>query len=294
MPEGKLFDFLNWWLVMRAAIDARRIHVAGDVEFSSEIERSFSVEESDEDMRRFIEEKGYLHIRGLFSEEEMAAVEADYAIAAPHYEKGKEGWFATTKDGEEHLVRMNGFDRYSKVAVELINDERFLRIGGIPGIGHAPTRVPGNRVGALSKPIGVVKGISDVPWHKDCSVGRHSYECCNLTVGISVNGAGPKSGMLRVVPGTHRALVWTAPCLQPNLDLQPIDLPTQTGDVTVHLSCTQHMSQPPVDHTRKVLYTGFSQIPADAELAAINRDRLSSVIGKTHTSVSQEPGYLGD
>ena len=66
--------------------------------------------------------------------------------------------------------------------------------------------MPGNRIGALTKPIGVVKGISDVPWHKECSLGRHSYECCSLTVGISVTGAAAESGMLRVVPGTHRAL----------------------------------------------------------------------------------------
>ena len=63
--------------------------------------RSFTLDDSDEDMRRFLEEVGYLHIRGLFSEEEMAAVEADYAKAAPHYEEGgRPGWFATTQDGE--------------------------------------------------------------------------------------------------------------------------------------------------------------------------------------------------
>jgi hypothetical protein len=295
MPEGGLPDFLNWWLVLRAAIDGRRIHVAGDVKFDRELQRSFTPEDSDEEMRAFLEEAGYLHIQGLFSGEEMAAVEADYPNAAPHYEKGRpDSWFATTMDGAEHLVRMNGFDRHSEIAVELIDDERFLRIAGIPGLAHEPRRTGGMRVSALDKPIGVVKGISDVPWHKDCSLGRHSYECCSLTVGISVTGADANSGQLRVVPGSHRALVWPAPCMQPGLDLQPIDLPTQTGDVTVHLSCTQHMSQPPVTRPRKVLYTGFSQAPADREAADMNRQRLSSVIGRTHTSVSQEPGYLGD
>ena len=48
-----------------------------------------------------------------------------------------------------------------------------------------------------------MKGISDVPWHKDCSLGRHSYECCSLTVGISVTGADAESGQLRVVAGSH-------------------------------------------------------------------------------------------
>jgi hypothetical protein len=295
MPKGGLPEFLNWWLVLRAALDGCRIHARGDVKFDTETRRSFTPDDSDADMRAFLEEAGYLHIVGLFSEDEMAAVEADFPKAAPHYEKGDPlAWFATTKDGVEHLVRMEGFDRYSEAAVDLIEDERFQRIGRIPGVGHVPRREPGARVGALTKPIGVVKGISDVPWHKDCSLGRHSYECCTLTVGISVNGADANSGQLRVVPGTHRALVWPAPCVQPGLDLEPIDLPTRTGDVTVHLSCTQHMSQPPVANPRKVLYTGFSQKPVDPEAAEVNRQRLNAVRSKTHTSISQQPGHLGD
>jgi hypothetical protein len=295
MPEGGLPDFLDWWLILRSVLDGRRVHAAGDVEFEIEPRHSFSPDDSDEDMRRFLEEVGYLHIRGLFSEAEMAAVEADYPKAAPHYEKGDvQAWFGTTHDGEEHLVRMEGFDRYSEVAAELIDEDRFRRIGRIPGCGHELAAKPGQRIGALTKPIGIVKGISDVPWHKDCSLGRHSYECCSLTVGISVTGADARSGQLRVVPGTHRALVWPAPCVQPGLDLQPIDLPTRIGDVTVHLSCTQHMSQPPVERTRKVLYTSFNQVAPDAEQAAANRARLGSVRSKTHTTVSQFPGHRGD
>jgi hypothetical protein len=295
MPEGGLPDFLNWWLVLRAALDERRIHARGDLVLSGDIHRSFTPDDSDEQMRDFLERAGYLHIRGLFSEDEMAAVAADYERAAPHYEKGDpRGWFATTKDGSEHLVRMEGFERFSEATAQLLDEDRFLRIARIPGLDHEPRRQLGSRAGALVKPIGVVKGISDVPWHKDCSLGRHSYECCSLTVGISVTGADAESGQLRVVPGSHRALVWPAPCLQPGLDLEPIDLPTRTGDVTVHLSCTQHMSQPPVKRTRKVLYTGFAQRPTDPEAAERNRRRLNAVRSRTHTSISQQPGYLGD
>jgi len=295
MPEGSLPDFLNWWLVLRSALDGRRIHVPGDVELAQDVPRSFHVDDSDAEMRAYLEDAGYLHIQGVFTAEEMAAVAADYPKAAPHFQKGDpRAWFATRKDGEEQLVRMEGFDRYSPVTTELIDRECFQRIGRIPGIGHLQARSPGARVGALTKPIGVVKGISDVPWHKDCSLGRHSYECCSLTVGISVTGADAESGQLRVVPGSHRALVWPAPCMQPGLDLEPLDLPTRTGDVTVHLSCTQHMSQPPVTQTRKVLYTGFRQVPVDADAAEAQRQRLNAVRSKTHTHVSQEPGYLGD
>ena len=78
--------------------------------------------------------------------------------------------------------------------VALLDDERFQRIGRIPGAGHVRGASPARASARSSKPIGVVKGISDVPWHKDCSLGRHSYECCSLTVGISVTGADAESG----------------------------------------------------------------------------------------------------
>lgn len=294
MPEGGLPDFLNWWLVLRAALDGRRIHVAGDVTFPEAPGRSFTSDDPDEALRTYLETFGYLHVRGVFTAEEMAAVEADYPKAAPSFQKGDpRAWFATTHDGVEHLVRMEGFDAHSDATARLVEDERIQRIGRIPGLGHEMRHGRGARVGALTKPIGVVKGISDVPWHKDCSLGRHSYECCSLTVGISVTGADARSGQLRVVPGSHRALVWPAPCLQPGLDLEPLDLPTGTGDVTVHLSCTQHMSQPPETRPRKVLYTGFRLQPADPDAARVHRQRAEAVRSKTHTSISQEPGYLG-
>jgi hypothetical protein len=54
------------------------------------------------------------------------------------------------------------------------------------------------------------------------------------------------------------------------------------------------MSQAPSIRTRKVLYTGFGQQPTDAEATQRNRLRLDAVRSKTHTSVSQEPGYQGE
>jgi hypothetical protein len=54
------------------------------------------------------------------------------------------------------------------------------------------------------------------------------------------------------------------------------------------------MSQPPVHRTRQVLYTGWSQRPTDADEAERNRRRLQAVRSRTHTTVSQEPGYLGE
>jgi hypothetical protein len=41
---------------------------------------------------------------------------------------------------------------------------------------------------------------------------------------------------------------------QPGCDLPVVDLPTRTGDVTMHLSCTLHMAQPPVERERRVIW----------------------------------------
>jgi len=58
-------------------------------------------------------------------------------------------------------------------------------------------------------------------------------------------------------------------------DLPVVPLPTRTGDVTVHLSCTLHQSVPPKARERRVLYTGFRLPPrgTDAEREALERLR---------------------
>ena len=105
----------------------------------------------------------------------------------------------------------------------------------------------------------MIEGISDVSWHKDCSIGGHSRHCCGLAVGISVTGATKENGELGVVAGSHRANV--AALGVDGLDLPRIPLPTRTGDLTVHCSCTLHMSRPPVSAERRVVYTGFGLAP---------------------------------
>jgi len=296
MPAGGLADFLDWWLVLRSALDERPIHAPGAVEFrrpdggALDLHRSFAPGDPVEEMSHFLHEAGFLHLRGVFGESEMAAVAADMDDAAPSYREGDgNSWWAGTADGSRRLVRMQRFDRHSSTTAGLLSDERFLSLGRIPGDGHVHSARADNRIEALFKPIGVVQGISDVPWHKDCSLGRHSYECCRLTVGISVTGADARSGQLRVRPGSHRALVWPA-LAQPGLDLPELELPTRTGDVTVHLSCTLHMAQPPVDRERRVLYTGFG-LPARTSDAAGAQARLRDVREKAHVTVSQPPGH---
>ena len=263
--DGSISHVMDWWLVLRAALDERRWEPVEAIDLPEDLARSFAPDDDPADMRRFLEQAGYLHLRGLFTPDEMAEVSADMDAAAPTYERGDDrSWWAETIDGPR-LVRMHGFQDHSPTTAALLGDRRFLQIAEIPGCGHVRRRTGGNAIEALFKPLGVTEGISDIPWHKDCSLGRHSYECCSLTVGISVTGGGPTTGQLRVVAGSHRALMWPALADPTTIGLPEVALPTEAGDVTVHLSCTHHMAQPPTERERRVMYTDFRLPSPDEE-----------------------------
>jgi hypothetical protein len=288
---GRLEHLLDWWLVLRGALDGREIYTPGSIAFTAtdgrvlDLHQSFRPDDDPALQRAFLEEAGFLHIEGVFRDDEMLELERDIDRHASAYapDDGK-SWWAKTGDGSERLVRQYGFDQHSDHAKALLEDDRFLRIGQITGDGHESAKT----CQALTKPLGVVSGISDVPWHKDCGLGRHSYDCCGMTVGISVTGADATSGQLRVIAGSHRGLVWPA-FSRKGMDLPEIDLPTKTGDVTVHLSCTTHMSQPPVDRERRVIYSGFSLPPADPAAVASGRKRLFRIRESIPEGVSQKP-----
>jgi hypothetical protein len=299
MPRGRLDDLLDWWVVLRGLLDERPVHTVGAVDFHDragaplDLHHSFHPDDDADEMAHFLSEAGFLHIAGLFTAGEMAAISADMDAALPTYQPDDgRSWWARTASGENRAVRLQYFHEHSPTTAALLADDRFLRISRLTSDGHRLSdedRV-GNMIEALVKPLGIVEGISDLPWHKDCSLGRHSYQCCSMTVGISVTGADADSGQLRVVAGSHRALIQPA-FVRRGLDLPQIDLPTEAGDVTVHLSCTMHMSQPPITQERRVMYTGF-RLPDPEGAAMVGGDKIRRIREGAYKTVSQPPSPL--
>ncbi|HVX18531.1 MAG TPA: phytanoyl-CoA dioxygenase family protein [Acidimicrobiales bacterium] len=294
LVRGPFQALLDWTVVLRSVIDGRPLHTTGSVEFHDRdgsplgLHRAFRIGDDPDDIAHFLGEAGFLHLEGVFDPEEMAEISADMDRAAADYSPGdNRSWWAETDDGTNRLVRMQYFQDRSPATAAMLTDDRLQSIARLTTDGHRNAKPGPNRnlVEALVKPLGVVKGISDVPWHKDCSLGSHSYRCCSLTVGISVTGADAASGQLRVVAGSHRTLI-QAGFVRDNLDLPQIDLPTSTGDVTVHLSCTLHMSQPPVQRERRVLYTDFSMPSRDGGRAP-GETKLARIREGAPTTVSQ-------
>jgi hypothetical protein len=283
-PAGRFDALLDWWLLVRGALDGRAPHTPGAIDLVDAsgaplaLDRSYPADAPVAEMGDFLQRAGYLHIDNVFTEEEMAAVSRDMDAAAPLYSRGDgRSWWARNRAGDDLLVRMQHFDDVSPAVERLVGDDRLQRLAALTGDGHVFGSMTDNRIEALFKPFDVVEGISDLPWHKDCALGRHSYDCCSMTVGISVTGADAVSGQLRVVAGSHRALMWPSLHREDRSDLPAVALPTRTGDVTVHLSCTLHQSQPPVERERRVLYTGFRLPPRGTEAEREALERLRAI-----------------
>ena len=66
--------------------------------------------------------------------------------------------------------------------------------------------------------------------------------------------------MLQVVAGSHRASV-PPPGLGYESGLPVVSLPTEPGDLTLHLPCTLHGTTTSVDLERTVVYTTFTLPP---------------------------------
>jgi hypothetical protein len=273
MRRGTSDEFVGWEPVLRAVLDARPVYEPGTISFHAidggalDFEQSFRVDDSSDEIAHFLVEAGYLHLDAVFTESEMSAVSAelDDAIAASARDDGASWWARTEAEGW-YASRILGFNLQSPTLQDLLSTDRFRAIGQFTDdvmVQRDPRN--GDSAEGLWKKVGVVEGISDVSWHKDCTMGGHSRGCCGLVVGISVTGADARSGELGVVAGSHRANVQGTD-INPYLDLPRIPIPTQTGDVTVHCSCTLHMSRPPVDRQRRVVYTGFGLAPRPGDV----------------------------
>ncbi len=283
--EGDITDWIRWEPILRALFDGRKVYEPGDVTFVDlsgeplDLTCSFTADDDHAEMANFLEQAGFLLLRQIFSEAEMTELGADidYWIDRATPDDGQ-SWWATDSSGTSHAVRVLSFHEKAELVGQLVTDARFRWIGELPDDGH----ITGGSAEGLVKPLGIVRGLSDLPWHKDCGQGGHSYSCNGLTCGISVTSADRRSGSLGVVPGSHRANT-TASGRDGCRDLEPLVLETLPGDVTVHCSDTLHRAHPPIDRPRKVVYTGFGlprpqdDVRRDVSSARTERAALSDV-----------------
>lgn len=206
---------------------------------------AFTLDADDADLAAQLRTMGYLHVRGVFSADEMRAANREIDRLAERARPGDdESWWATTEDGGSVLCRLVYATVRSPVLAALENDARVRRLGTLidPALRAAPDRMEGSAV--LLKAPGNTSGLSNIPWHQDCGMGGHAIMCPAVSVGIQVTGSDASTGNLQVLPGSHGQAIhyrWE----QRMSDAPVVSIDTAPGDVTVHIQDLMHASPRP-------------------------------------------------
>lgn len=260
VSRGDFGWFERWEPALRALYHGRPIlDLTRDI--SIDFERSFGLDDPDEEMRAFFEANGFLHVRGVFDPAEIAAlgseVERVRAGTTPH---DRHSWWATQADGTEVCCRLIYLAQSSEIVAGLSGDERLLRLAALGGTGLEPEIDCLDGLSVVLKNPDVTAGLSDLPWHRDCGLGGHPVLCPSVAIGIQLDRASAEAGQLRFVAGSH--LGSSHPLGPGDEDRLPVvAVDAEPGDVTVHFGDVLHAAPPPTGSGpyRRALYVTFTR-----------------------------------
>jgi len=226
-----------------------------------DLHRSFASGDPEDEMRAFFLATGYLHVRSVFSPEEVAryAAEVEHCRARTRPDDG-DSWWSVNAAGREVVTRINYLDRFSSVLLELARDPRLSRFARLAGsdLRVCDDRLDGPMV--FIKNANVVRGNGDLVWHVDDGIGGHPVMCPLIQAGIQLDVANAANGQLKLLAGSHRhAKHWVA--WGEEGDLPVVALETRPGDLTLHYGDTMHSTPAPTseDAGRRVLYYKFAR-----------------------------------
>ncbi len=266
LETGSFEHLVAWEPVLQALWFDRPIYTATE---SSEfvgrngtplsLHQSFTLDDDVDEMSHFLQTCGFLVLRNVFSAEEIAAmnevVDRERQRSTPD---DKRSWWATDSDGNEVCCRVTYLAERDEVFADLAADERLKVIAALSGaqLQSCPDRLDG--LGVVIKNPGVVEGLSDLPWHRDCGMGGHFVLCPGLNVGVQLDEASAENGQLWFLAGSHHHAAQSLDMSQIN-GLPTVAVDAQPGDVTVHFGHVMHAAPPPLSPTanRKAVYVGF-------------------------------------
>ena len=265
-PKGGIGQLARWEPILRAVVDGQAVYdlerpppVVDAEGRPLELGRSFTLDDADAEVRDFLERAGFVHLRGVFAEDEVEALRADVeaAVARARPDDRRSWW--TTVDGTEVCNRVNYLNEQSERIAGLGADPRMRRIGALGGshLRDAADRLDGH--GVVIKVPGASSGLADLPWHRDCGMGGHPVKCPMLNVGIQLDAASPAAGQLQMIAGSHLGSS-RLPTAEEAAGLPVVALDTDPGDVTVHWGHTLHAAPPPQDRAaagRRALYVTY-------------------------------------
>lgn len=261
---GTVLDLFAWEPVLRALYQGTPIYVPTGAPPEDrhgrtvDLDRAWTLDDSDADLAAFFEATGVMRVRGVFSAEEVAALNAEVDRLAAEARVGDDrSWWAADASGSDILCRLVYTTERSERIAALVHDPRMLRLSSLLRDDLAPSVDRMEGVVALLKPPGKLKGLANIPWHTDCGLGGHAVLCPTVAIGVQLTGSTPESGCLEAVAGTHGR---TCPAPGPD-DLARLPhmlIPTEPGDVTVHIADVLHASPAPTgEGGRRTMYVTY-------------------------------------
>lgn len=226
-----------------------------------DLARRFAPDDDVEELRHYFETAGYLHLRGVFSREEVERWGAEVEQVRAKTTPGDPfSWWSVDRAGREVVTRINYLGRHSNVLQALSHDPRLLRFARLAGddMRVCDDRLDGPMV--FIKNSDVVKGQGDLGWHVDDGIGGHPVMCPLVQAGIQLDFANAANGQLKVLAGSHRYtkhwLQWGEEGSLPSLAID-----TEPGDLTLHYGDTMHTTPPPTapNAGRRALYYKFAK-----------------------------------
>jgi ectoine hydroxylase-related dioxygenase (phytanoyl-CoA dioxygenase family) len=266
VSRGSFGQMARWEPPLRVAFSGQALfdldhpaHLADEAGRDIDLTESFTLEDPDEELRDFLHQVGFVHLRAVLDAAEIDALRSDVdeALLRARPDDRRSWW--TTVDGREVCNRVNYLNDGSPRIAALGADPRLLAIAALGGrdLRDAHDRLDGN--GVVIKVPGSEGGLADLPWHRDCGMGGHPVKCPMLNVGIQLDAATADTGQLQMIPGSHEGTS-RLPNAREAERHPVVALTTEPGDVTVHFGHTLHAAPPPTDpHAagRRALYLSF-------------------------------------
>jgi hypothetical protein len=260
VSRGSFAWFERWEPALRALYHGRPI-LDLSTSTGSDPARSFTLDDTDDDMRAALRANGFLHVRGVFTDGEIATlgaeVERGRAVARP--DDGR-SWWATQADGSEVCCRLIYMGEWSTPVADLGADPRLQRLAALGGEGLEVEADCLDGLSVVIKNPEVTAGLSDLPWHRDCGLGGHPVLCPSVAIGIQLDRASAETGQLRFVAGSHRG---SSHPLQPGDEASApvVAVDADPGDVTVHFGDVLHAAPPPAGNgpMRRAMYITFTR-----------------------------------
>jgi len=253
--RGNPIDLMAWETALRAMYNGRPPYDPGAQTLVDQTGRdldpqtTFTFTSARDEMAHFLRAAGYLFVRDVCDAEEVRALRQEAAQLEHEARQGdKLSWWGKNAAGADVLCRVTRGIAKPRLAT-LPADARLLRLKELAGESLVYKKGEGEGVTVIYKHAGMVEGLGDLPWHRDCGMGGHAVMCPILVASVYLTAATPESGELAMLPGSHRA-AFNAHDPRIDVTAHAAHFRANAGDVSLHYSDTVHAAPPPTDAQR--------------------------------------------